>query len=155
LELHIGTTPTPDKPQITISYAATVTKTSTVQGHGGTTPFSTVGTTRETPDWPTNSRGYQTIQGSESSQTGSANLEQRAPNWPTARQTGLGLFRRPDPTITSESILGGAQLAQLQMPSPAQQQQPGQAPPASPAWAQGPPGGQLPAGAQGPPTPSG
>jgi hypothetical protein len=121
LELHIGTTPTLDKSQIAISYAATVTKTSTAQGHGGTTPFSTVDMTGGTPDWSTNSRGYQTIQGGRSGQTESTDLGQGAPNWPTAGQTGLGPFGRPDPTIASENIPGGSQSTQQQIPPPVQQ----------------------------------
>jgi hypothetical protein len=82
LELHIKTTPTPDKPQIIMSYAATIIKTSMAQGHSGTTPFSTVGAARGTPDWPTDSGGDQIMQGSRNSQVRSTDVGQGAPNWP-------------------------------------------------------------------------
>jgi hypothetical protein len=112
LELHIETTLTLDKSQITMSYVATVTKTSTAQGHGGTTPFPTVGVTGGTPDWLTDSRGDQIMQRGGNSQTGSADLGQGAPNWPANWQTGLGPFGKPDLTVTSGNIPGGSQLAQ-------------------------------------------
>ena len=68
LELHIGITPTPDKPQIAMSYA--IAGTSTTVGQGGTGPFSTTGSIRGAPNWPASSGGHQIMQGSAGSQTG-------------------------------------------------------------------------------------
>jgi hypothetical protein len=133
-------TPTPDEPQIIMSYTATITRT---------TPFSTVGMTGGTSAWPTDSGGDQIMQEGRNSQMGSSDLGQAAPNWPADWQDGLGPFGRPDPTVASGNIPGGPQLAQQQMPPPVQLQQQGQLPPASPV--QVPQGGQLPTGAQGPP----
>jgi hypothetical protein len=145
LGLCTRTTPTPDKPQSIMSYAATITTTTTAQGHNKTTPFSTVGVAGGAPTWPTDSGGDQIMREGRNSQEGSANLGQAAPNWPAGWQTGLGPLGRPDLTNSAGSISGGSQTTQQRTTPPAQQQ--GQAPPASPAQAQGPPGGQAPAGA--------
>jgi hypothetical protein len=136
-----------------MSYAATVTATSTAQGHSETTPFLTVGTVGGAPAWPTDSGGDQIMREGRNSQAGSTDLGQAAPNWPADWQTGLGPFGRPDFTNTVGNIPGGSQSTQQRTTPPVQQQ--GQAPPASPTQAQGPPGGQPPAGAQGPPGPPG
>jgi hypothetical protein len=80
LRLYIRTTPTPDEPQIMMSYAATITTTSTAQGHSRTTPFSTVGMTGGTLAWPTDSRGDQIMQEGRNSRMGSTDLGQAAPN---------------------------------------------------------------------------
>jgi hypothetical protein len=111
-------TPTPDEPQIIMSYAATITTTSTAQGHSRTTLFSTVGVTGGTPAWPTDSGGDQIMQEGRNSQMGSADSGQAAQNWPADWQTGLGPFKRPDLTVASGSIPGGPQLAQQRMPPP-------------------------------------
>jgi hypothetical protein len=95
-----------------MSYSATITMTSTAQGHSRTTPFSTVGMAGGTPDWPTDSGGDQIMQGGGNCQMGSTDLGQGAPNWPTDWQTGLGPFRRPDLTVASGNDPGGSQLAQ-------------------------------------------
>jgi hypothetical protein len=136
-----------------MSYEATVTTTSTTQGHSRTTPFSTVGAARGTLAWPPDSGGDQIMQEGRNSQMGSTDLGKAAPNWPADWQTGLRPFERPDLTIASGSIPGGSQSTQQQMTPPVQQQ--GQAPPASPTQAQGPSGGQPPVGAQGLPGPPG
>jgi hypothetical protein len=95
-----------------MSYAATIIKTSTAQGHSGTTPFLTIGVTGGTPAWPTNNRGDQIMQEGRNSQMGSADLGQVASNWPADWQTGPGPFGRPDLTVASGNIPGGSQLAQ-------------------------------------------
>jgi hypothetical protein len=43
LELSVGITPTPGEPQFAMSYAATIGRTFTEQGHTGTAPFLTIG----------------------------------------------------------------------------------------------------------------
>jgi hypothetical protein len=120
LGLYIGMTPIPDEPQIIMSYAATITMTSTAQGHSRATPFSTVGVAGGTPDWPTDNGGDQIMQGGRNHQMGSTDLGQRALNWPADWQTGLRPFRRPDLMIASGNIPGGSQLAQQQTPPPVQ-----------------------------------
>jgi hypothetical protein len=68
LELSIGITPTPGEPQIAMSYAATITRTSTEQSHIGTAPFSMISAAGGAPNWPTGSKGHQIVQGGGSGQ---------------------------------------------------------------------------------------
>ena len=102
LELHIGIMPTPDKPQIAMSY--TITGTSTAVGPGETGPFSTTESIRGAPNWPASSGGYQIVQGSAGSQTGNTGFRQGTPG----RQV-IGPFGRPEPN--SGNILVVAQPA--------------------------------------------
>ena len=62
LELHVGITPTPDKPQIAMSHA--IVGTSTTVGPGRTGPFLTTGSIGGASNWPASSGGHQIAQGS-------------------------------------------------------------------------------------------
>ena len=77
LELHIGITPTPDKPQIAMSHA--IVGTSIAAGPGRTGPFSTIGSIGGAPNWPASSTGHQIAQGSAGSQTGNTGFRQGTP----------------------------------------------------------------------------
>jgi hypothetical protein len=150
LELCVGITPTPDKPQITMSHA--VAGTSTAAGPGGTGLFLTTGSIGGASNWPASSGGHQIAQGSADSQVGNTGFGQGTPI-----QQVIGPFGRPE--LSSGNTLAVAQPAQPQLP--VQQQQPqtpptpqmapvnlpaGQLPPAPQGQPAGPPGGQLPPG---------
>jgi hypothetical protein len=77
LELRIGITPTPDKPQIAMSHA--IAGTSIAVGPGRTGPFSTTGSIGGAPNWPASSGGHQIAQGSAGSQTGNTGFGQGTP----------------------------------------------------------------------------
>jgi hypothetical protein len=77
LELRIGIMPTPDKPQIAMSY--TIAGTSTAASPCGTGPFLTTGSIGGAPNWPASSRGHQIAQGSAGSQTGNTGFGQGTP----------------------------------------------------------------------------
>ena len=117
LELSLRITPTPGEPQHTMSYAATVARTSAMQTHTGVGPFLTVGATGSVPNWPASSGGQQTTPGGRSSQIGGAGLGQGTSTQPTTGQAGVGPFGRPGSAPTEGSISGG--LKQLQVPQAA------------------------------------
>ena len=77
LGLCIGITPTPDKPQIEMSYA--IAGTSTAADPGRTALFSTTGSIGGAPNWPASSGGHQIAQGNAGSQTGNTGFRQGTP----------------------------------------------------------------------------
>ena len=60
--------PTPDQPQIAMSYI--IAGASTTAGPGRTGPFSITGSIEGAPNWPAGSGGHQIAQESAGNQTG-------------------------------------------------------------------------------------